>query len=297
MASGHTAALELNYRKAYDMFNKEMTVGLFGGSGIQYLQPSWRVVNLGGVTIPQFRKTQNNTAMKIKMCQHDPALNFEKYIMLPKSNLTLKYITTDSTIVNIPSSFESKIKIFSVDWSLLTIGDSPLSDTITGISLATLRMIDHFDAGWPVDEERCGFEVRSRFPYSVEYPVLTKGKIHDTVLVDAVYPVTLGAFLSLATEPGRKHRLVFRTVWDETVIASGLKGIIKRRVNTRSVDHLLLKIPGKFKTTIDMSDTGDSTDHYREHIVSIPPEAITGTTTEFGILGDHLLCDVWLYTE
>lgn len=296
MSSTFTNATIRNYRKACEMFPEKMTVGVFGASGIQYLNPKWKVINIGGVTAPWFRGTGANLSQKIKICQHNPALQFNKFIKLPEIDVSLKHVLTDSTVIDLPSPFKTAMTFYSVDWSLLTIGASPVSDTIEGICLKTLRMVDQFDAALPADENRCAFEARSRFPYTKEQPVLTKGRIHTTVLVDAVRPATRGAYVTLATRPGKKHYLVLRTAIDESVLISDLKGVRYRRINTRNVDHLLLKIPGRFKTKIAMSDTSDSNDHYRERIVSIPPEAITGSKTEFGILGDHLLCDVWLYT-
>jgi hypothetical protein len=297
IGSGMTTVTVQKCRKAKEMYPENTTVAVMGGSGIQYLNPSWNVVNIGGVTVPWFRKTGNNMARVIKTCQHAPLLHFEKTISLPGANFTPEHLAADSTIVEVPSPFKSVVKTYSIDWSLMTCGDLPLTDTIDGACIAALRLVDHFDAAWPEDEKRCGLEVRSRFPYTVEYPVLTTGDIRGRKLVDAVHPVTKGAFMTLATEPDKGHLLVLRTVVDEKVAYRGLDGTGQRRINTRSVDHLLLTIPGRYKIKIDMTSVRDTTEHYREHLVSIPPEMITGSTTEFGILGDHLLCDVWVYTK
>lgn len=297
LCTGMTATTVLKCRKAKEMYPEDITVAVGGGSGIQYLNPSWNVINIGGVTVPWFRKADGNMAKTIKTCQHMPHLHFKKFIRLPGINFTLDHLTTDTSVVEVPSQFTSVYKIFSIDWSMMTIGDAPMTDTIDGTCIAALRMVDHFDAAWPEDEERCGLEVRSRFPYTIEHPVLTTGEIAGRKLVDAVHPVTKGAFMTLATEPGKEHWLVLRTVVDEKVISHGLDGTRQRRINTRSVDHLLLTIPGRYKKKIDMTGLKDTTMHYREQLVSIPPEMITGSRTEFGILGDHLLCDVWLYTE
>ncbi|MBN1577261.1 MAG: hypothetical protein JW913_11955 [Chitinispirillaceae bacterium] len=296
--SAKTAPIIHGVRKANESFAPNMLVAVRGGSGVKYLNPRWRIVNLGGVTSPWFRECRGNIAEEIKICQHRPDLRFDRFMKLPGGTLPVREIIDDSVVVEFASQFGSPITFYSINWRLLLRGERPLTDTVSRNLPVNVKLTGHLDAAWNVGEKRAGFERYSRYPYNREIPVLTKGMIGDSQLVDAIRPIVGGVFFSFKTIPGKKHWLVFRIVVEEQVKFNGLNGPYSLRLNTGSVKFLTLKILNRYNEKIDMTDVKTLKDtHYLERMVPIPGSVITSGTTEFGLIGDLLLCDVWLYAE
>ncbi|MBN2102412.1 hypothetical protein JW835_00055 [bacterium] len=296
--SGKTQPRIEAVRKAKAIPPPETSIAVSGGSGIKYLNPEWVVINLGGVTAPWFRQCEANLAMKIKTCQHSPQLRFKTFMRYPENDLPVRIMTTDSQVVDIPSLFRAPMTFYNVDWQSLIIGDVPLTDTLMKRLPPDLKSMDHFDAAWPEDERRVHLKIYHRYAYSKQMPVLTSGKIGGKTLVDAARPVIGGAFFTLNTEPGNNHWFVFRFALNEDVIFNDLEGVRSQRISTQSVQFLNLKIWNRYDAKIDMTNLSEREDeHFVERIVRIPGRVITSGLTQFGLIGDHLLCDVWLFSE
>lgn len=298
LSAGKTHSKIESVRKARDFFPAKASVAVLGGSGIKYLNPDWYVINLSGVTVPWFRKCENNMAMKIKACQHIPELQFDLFMNSPQSTLPIRAMITDSQIVETPGLFRTPLTFYNTKWESLLIGSFPMTDTLLKHLSSDLVLIDHLDAAWYEDEDRVDFELYSRYAYSREMPVLTRGAISGNTLVDAARPVIGGAFYTLNTVPRKDHWFVFRIALDENVIFKGLEGMQSQRINTRNVQFLTFTIWDRYQVKTDMTDINDIENiRFLERMVCIPGKVITSTQTEFGIIGDHLLCDVWLYTK
>ncbi|MBN1550794.1 hypothetical protein JW979_04980, partial [bacterium] len=185
---------------------------------------------------------------------------------------------------------------YTMNWQPLLDAEKVQDEKIIQQIPADVQMVDRLDAAFLDDEKRCHFHIYSRYAYNQALPVLAKGKIHEKEVIDAVFPVVGGAFNTMNTLPEKDHWLVLRTMTKQEVLFNRLDGVIKQKINTNRVQFLTLWVGDQYRMKIDVSGANDSEEsQFIERIVRIPGSAIQSKQTEFGLVGDHLFCDLWLF--
>ncbi len=282
----------------YQDSSQEKTVGIIGGSGVKYFCPQWRVINLGVITSPYFRECALNPTRMVKTLQNKPDLQFSTFLKIDENGGVMqRQMVSDSLIVEVLNPYKNPIIIYEIDWDAINRGQIPLQDNLEDQIPSPYLLLDYLDIANPDDEKRTDFDTYSRFAYNEALPALTDGTLNGEKLVDAVQPVFGGAFFKMKTIQGIDHWLVFRIAVKGRVLFRKLDGMKEPDIDTSKMESLLLKINYEHDITIEMNITEQNVkDNFIEKIVHIPGQLITGEKTDLAIIGDHLLCDVWLYT-
>jgi len=285
-------------KKAKEFVLENEKIAVQGGSGIKYFHPNWHVINVGGVTSPYFRDCKG-TAMKIKKIQYSPDLQFQKYFTRDPVPQEIKQIlASDSIVVEVPHPFRSPVYLFQMDWQKLCSSKEPMN-TVLLKQLNGLKLSDKLDIAYPTDETRCQYESFSRYAYGISKPFLSNCPTHDdTTTVDAARGVLGWDRFTFQTVPQKTHWLVVRSLIKADVLFQTLEGMKSLTINTRTVPQLILQIEKTNRLTIDWENLVSPNDgNVMEWIVKIPGQLITDHETTFSLLGDHIVCDYWLYVS
>lgn len=285
-------------QKIYRESPQEKTVGLIGGSGVKYLCPKWHVINLGVVTSPYFRDCKLNLSSMIKILQHRPSLQFDTFIKVADGGNVMRQMVLDSLIVEVHNPYKKPVTIYNMDWKAINRGRTPLQDNLLVQIPDDHLLVDYLDIANMQDEKRTNFKTYSPFAYNNPVSVLTEGTISGEKFIDTIQPILGGAFFQMKTSPGKDHWLVIRIALKEKVIFYRLDGRQKPEIDTSDMTNLILKIDYEHDIQVEMNITEQNIeDNFVEKIVRIPNQLIKSEKTDFAIIGDHLLCDVWLYAS
>jgi hypothetical protein len=205
-------------------------------------------------------------------------------------------MAADSQIFEYPNPYRTRLVFYDMNWPLLLEGEKVQDNRILSQLPPGTALADWLDAASPDQEKECRFHIYSRYAYNQELPVLAKGKAGDRRIIDAVLPILGGAFYSLKTIPGKDHWFILRTMTRQEVLFNRLDGTFKQQINTNRVQFLTLWVGDQYRMKIDLGGEDDLAEsRFVERIVHIPGNAIRNKRTEFGVIGDHLFCDAWLY--
>jgi hypothetical protein len=261
----------------------EKKIGILSGSVLKYLCPDLYIISLGGVTSPHFRDCRNNLAMKIKKLGQVPELQFGTLLNNKGGDKNLYPMASAVRTLQLCGPYEAKFRIYEMDWEALKRGGNPLQAGLLNSIPVPHAMVDHLDIANVSDERRTDFEVFSTYPYTDSLPVLTHGTLG-------------GAYFTLSTIPGKDIWLVLRLSVKEKVLFRRLGGTCRRTLDMEYLENLRLKINGSRQIAVELNITeADKQNNFVEKVVPIPKEYINGEKTDFSLIGEYLLCDVWLY--
>ena len=161
------------------------------------------------------------------------------------------------------------------------------------------KFSDKLDIAYSTDETRCHYEAFSRYAYGISQPFLSNCPTYDdTTAVDGARGVLGWDRFTFQTVPQKNHWLVVRSLIKADVLFQTLEGMKNLTINTRTVPQLILQIEKTNRLTIDWENLVSPNDgNVMEWMVKIPGQLITDHETTFSLLGDHIVCDYWLYVS
>lgn len=271
------------------------TLGVFGGSGLKYYFPDWRIVNMGGVMVPYFRKTPY-LAGRVKEIQYTPELQYNIFIHDDSTTFFPDIMVSSPNLIDVPSVYSSSIYLYGIDWRPLLNSKNVLQKEIIQ-RVESLDLVDRCDIGFWHDEKRCDYT--SYCNYSTEsLPFFLGFDIDGTHCVDAARAVIGGDYVSLKTIPGKNHLLVVRNICKAKVSYKALDGIREINTNTNSVKELLFRSSTGYKQIVQVSRNPAAKNVIAEEwLIPVPATAIEGSRTRFEIHGDHMPAFYWLFVE
>ncbi|MDZ7722088.1 MAG: hypothetical protein U5R06_04485 [candidate division KSB1 bacterium] len=276
----------------YEQFGAEismdLTLGLQGGSGVKYLLPENRVINIVGVTNPFFRGVFEQIS-RLKQIQYVPDAQFDLFLSSDSSHGFPGPLVSDAHFVDVPSIFDDILYVFPMDWSPLRQSAAPL----TLHAVDTLLLTDKLDIGFADDEERCDYRLDSQYHVQKVLPFAFSFHADTISCVDVARPVMGSDYFTLKTRPETQHWLAVRFVNSDTVEYQAFGSVHNVATDTKTVKELLLKTTTGFQTILEL-DPGE--EKVNEYLFALPPEAIAGPFTRFAIHGDHLPAHYWIFT-
>ena len=269
-------------------------IGVRGGSGIKYLLPDYRVINLSGITAPFFRNCDNEV-MRVKNVQHDPDLQFNYFLTYNAAEENLRDLIADSITVEVPYPKKIPVKIYQMNWSLMQKTGVPTQPYILDF-LNLNQKTDYVDIAYSEDATKSHLKIQSRYPYARAIPFLYKSETSHGEIVDAAIGVLGKVTMTLDCIPNKDHRFVIRSLLKEKLPYESLDQQQTLTINTAAVKEIEVLTKSGFHLVVPMEPFVKlAQDNIMEWWVDIPKAYVTKDRVTITIIGDHIACDYWLY--
>ncbi len=289
-------------QKTDTLISNDKRIGVYGYCGVKYLNPDWYVVDISGLTSPYFRTCKNNQAYILKKIQYTPQIQFPRFLEFSTSQVSgfwknIPYLISDSVKVEIFNPYKETISLYNINWNLLSSANFFYDSTMEK-NIRNKKLIDKLDIAYINEEEKCKYQVNSRYEYSRLQPFLAEVIFGDSPCYEAAIAVLGYDSFIFKTVVDKTHWLIVRSLVKADVICQTLEGTKKLAVNTNNVENLILKIGEESQIEINMRDyLANPKKNIREWMIEIPAEMIKDHKTRFALYGDHIVCDYWLYVD
>lgn len=284
-----------NMQKLTEVLPETAKVAVIGGSGIKYIYPDWHVLNLGGVTAPYFRECPRDVCAVLKVVEHNPNLRFDYFIQRDEPLKIFRSLILDSMLVEQANIIKSSVYVYQFDWDRLFLAQDPLQKDIQAL-IQNKVLVDHIDIGDIRDEKRCHYRTYSSYVYETMFLSLADFIVDGKTYVDVVRGILGLDSFTFHTRPNQDYWLVIRSIFRGKMRCNMFNEQREITANMETVKQLTIEVNKQYQFEVNMEPLYQKQDsNLFEWAVRIPKEAISGDQTQFSILGDHYVCDYWLY--
>ncbi|MCF7818106.1 MAG: hypothetical protein K9M54_09520 [Kiritimatiellales bacterium] len=272
--------------------------GSMMGAGEQYYLPEYRLLNLYGITSPEFSQPHFDThpLCIVDILKHHPNLRFENWLMLSGDREKekwanpfigdLKLQDTDSAVTT-----AHVLCVYGAKWNTLDAGDLP---ALLQSTLGESALIDRMDVGYQPDEIAHDYSDRLRFKNTLLPLIILTDKLGTNDYSD-VGRIVMGSelFSIHHAQADKPLKIVLRTsrkVDGETYFGRQASKINNLEMNDSMELRLFVDGQEVPCPPLDIGREG-----FSEVALDVPAEFVKTEQPRIEIVGDHISFAYWFY--